>query len=308
MRVWAEPIRKNPAQSAKVFCFFFSKKKCFLLFPLCAAATLNACSAKHPPTPASASASIASASSSAEQAGLHLAYTHQLGLVVPPGTVSAHYDAARDRCLKIAAFKCVLIQASIDVQDSGAGAQVEQVQTAHLAVRLPHDQVAPFASALSAPLPGEGAIRVTHQSTNAVDLSQPIADSTARLAQLTSYRDSLKAFEGRLTISVGDLVKIAGELSQVQSQIEAAQAEQRDLQTRVETELLDVDFNEDRRGTILSPIARTWSESAATFQNSLAGALEFAIEAVPWLPVGALGLLLLAIIRRILLGPVRARS
>jgi hypothetical protein len=301
------------ARFAKVFCCFFSKKTCLLPLAFCAAASLSACNSKHtpyPPAPASAASSIESGASSAAQAGLHLAYTHQLGLVVPPGTVSAHYDAARDRCLKAAAFRCVLIQASIDVRDLGNRVQDETMQTARLAVRLPHDQIAPYTSALTAPLAGEsaGTVRITHQSTDAVDLTQPIADNTARLAQLTNYRDSLKAFEGRLTISVADLVKIAGELSQVQSQIETAQAEQRELQTRVETELLDIDFNEDRRGISLSPIVRTWSESAATLQTGVASALEFSIEVLPWVPIGALGLLLLAVIRRILLGPLRRRG
>jgi hypothetical protein len=293
----------------KVFCFFFSKKKFFLPLAFCALASLSACNSRRPVPPPTAPG-LESGASGAAQAGLHLAYTHQLSLDVPAGEVGAHYDAARDRCLKTAAFRCVLIQASIDVRTAGDGGQDDPLQTAHLSVRLPHDQIEPYAKALTPPLPGEpaGGVRIIHQSTNAEDLSQPIADNTARIAQLTSYRDSLKAFEGRLTISVADLVKIAGELSQVQSQIEAAQSQQRDLQNRVETELLAIDFSEDRHGTSLSPIARTWSQSAATFQTSLAAALEFSIEVLPWLPIGALGLLLLAVVRRILLGPLRRRT
>jgi hypothetical protein len=32
LQIWLRPLRRGSAQDSKVFCFFFSKKKCFLPF------------------------------------------------------------------------------------------------------------------------------------------------------------------------------------------------------------------------------------------------------------------------------------
>ncbi len=238
------------------------------------------------------------------QPGLHLAYSHAVALQVGGGALRAHFTAARDRCLNTPALHCILLHAAIDAapaaEDGAPGAQ-----TANLQLRLPHDQVAGYANALTDPLPGEppGLVRVLRQSTDAEDLGQPIADATQRTAQLSEYLASLKALGGRLTISVSDLVKIAGETAQAQSQIEAAQAQQRDLNLQVDTERLDVSFSAPAPVVPVSdPVDQTVSDAAAIFRASAAQMLLFTIMALPWAPVALAGLLLLALLRRVIFG------
>ncbi len=251
----------------------------------------------------------------AQQApGMHLAYTHAIGLEVGGGALAAHFNAARDRCLNMPALHCLLLQSEIDtpsVAGDGAGpvgGERALQGTASLRVRLPHDQVVGFANALADALPGErpGLVRVLRQSTTAEDLGRPITDVNQRVSQLQDYLTSLKALGSRLTISVSDLVKIASETAQAQTQIEAAQAEQRDLAQRVDTEELDIDFQSAEPALPpKDPIDQVVADSQEILHENEADALRFAIAALPWVPVGFAGLIVLWIARRLIFGARR---
>jgi hypothetical protein len=240
---------------------------------------------------------------------LALAYTHQIGLEIEPAAVRSHFAAARDRCLNDATLHCILLNATIG-QDQSGFERDETHQSGQLRMRLLREQVARYANALTNPLPGEqaGMVHVVQQSTMAEDLSRPIEDTVRRMAQLADYRDRLTALAARAATHVDDLVKIAGELSQVQSKIEAAQAEQRDLGLRVATEELDVDFNAARREDALDPLRHAWIHSREIFWRSVADALEFAITAVPWLPLLGLALLAIRFVRRLVFGKLSDKA
>jgi hypothetical protein len=232
-----------------------------------------------------------------------LAYTHSVGLEITGGAITAHFDAARDSCLNSPALHCILLRADFSTAP-GDGAPVRHEGS--LALRLPHDQIAGFAASLTQPLKGEsaGLVRVIRQSMSAEDLSQPIVDIGQRVAQLQSYLASLKALGDRLTIGVGDLVKIAAETARTQTEIEAAQAAQRNLSRQVDTEELDISFEEPPPPPPppADPIAQSWADLNATFNRNVAAAMDAAIAATPWLPLAFVALLLLWLTRLVLVG------
>lgn len=247
----------------------------------------------------------------AQGPGMHLAYAHAVGLEIGGGVLAAHFAAARDRCLTTPALHCLLLRADLNTpvavpaEDAAVSPPPPPAQSASLQLRLPHDQVAAYANALTDALPGEraGLVRVVHQSTTAEDLGRPLADVGQRVAQLQDYLASLKALGGRLTISVSDLVKIAGETAQAQTQIEQAQAEQRDLALRVDTELLDVDFQERAAPAVTpDPVQAVRDDALAILRANVAEALRVAIGALPWVPVAGVGLLVLWVVRVLVFG------
>ncbi len=293
-----------------------------LLLPLCG---LAACNRHAPPPPPEAAMPAAPAPmqnramgakaawfkpAPAQQPGMHLAYTHDIGLEVAGGALAAHFTAARDRCLNTPALHCMLMQAEIGTLPTFQGFRPDPVPqklpSASLRVRLPHDQVAPFVNALTDPLPGEkpGLVQVVRQSTSAEDLGRPIEDATQRMAQLTDYLASLKALGSRLTISVSDLVKIASETAQAQTELEEAQARQRDLSLQVDTEEVDVGYAAQAAAAPppADPIQLVLDGAEATLRSNAAEALDVAIAALPWVPVGLVGLILLWILRRAVFG------
>ena len=232
-----------------------------------------------------------------------LAYTHSVGLEITGGAITAHFNAARDTCLNSPALHCVLLRADFStVPADGAAPRHE----GNLALRLPHDQIAGFAASLTQPLKGEaaGLVSVIRQSMSAEDLSQPIVDVGQRVAQLQSYLASLKALGDRLTIGVGDLVKIAAETARTQTEIEAAQAAQRNLARQVDSEELDISFEEPAPPPPppADPIAQSWADLHAIFNRNVAAAMDAAIAVTPWLPLALAALLLLWFTRLVLFG------
>lgn len=219
-----------------------------------------------------------------------LAYSHDLTLALPADRLPARFEAIRDRCLSEAALACVVLQSSIR-----GGAGVRSEPEARLQVRLPHESVAPFLAFVTAPLPGEaaGSVTVREQATRAEDLARSVADTERRLAQLRAYRDRLTALAEKPDTRVEDLVKIAGELSQAQTQIEEAEGRRRALEERIDTETVAIVLRADRDGAgILAPIRRVWARGGETLGASAASALDFAIGSLPWIPILALGTVL----------------
>ncbi|KQT99256.1 hypothetical protein ASG60_05305 [Methylobacterium sp. Leaf469] len=256
---------------------------------------LGGCSDTRPPAPDTANP--LALAQPARNTAAKLAYTHDLTIGLPPDRVAAHFAAARDRCLTDAGLGCILVTSSIDDGPRPQGRPQAQIQ-----VRLPHESVAPYVAFLTAPLPGEAAgdVVLRRQATRADDLTTPIADGGRRLAQLAAYRARLDELSAKADTRVEDLIRIAQELSKVQSEIEEGEAKQRGLQRRVDTEIVSVSLRSDSaRAGAFAPVEEAWSQAGQTFGASAGAALRFAVASLPWLPVAAIGLFLVRALWRL---------
>ena len=226
-----------------------------------------------------------------------LAYRHDLTVGLGPSQVAPHFAAARDRCLNDAASRCTLLQSSI--RDGSVGTSQPQ---AMVQVRLPHAAVALYVAAVIAPLPGEstGDVVLQDQTTRAEDLTRALADTGRRLAQLKAYRDRLTTLAEKPDNRAEDLIRIAGELSKVQGEIEEAEAQGRGLDERIDTELVTVNFRASRvQAGALAPVQEVWARSGPILGESAASALRFTVASLPWLPVALVAVLLLRLVLRI---------
>ncbi len=236
-----------------------------------------------------------------------LAYSHRLALEMAADKIGPRYERARAMCLDDAKMGCILVQASI----AGGDARARQLPHASLTVRLPHDKIAAFEQALLSPLEGEakGEPIVRERSTDAEDLTYALLDVERRLAQLTDYRDRLIALAKRGDAKVDDLIKIEGKISEVQSQIEALQAQQRGLNQRVDTEVLSISLAAIASlENVRSPLAEAWRQAGQVLGESAARAFTFLVMAVAWIPVIALGLWVLTLLWRLVRGRWRRAS
>jgi hypothetical protein len=220
-------------------------------------------------------------------------YTHSWSLRMPRGNVSPRFARARDLCLQDKALGCRLISANISQGDGTPDSET----SASLEVQLPHTALVPFERALLAPLHGEKpgeAIMVSRQ-TQAQSVETQAADTGRRVAQLTGYRDRLAALEKRPNLSVDDLIKLEGEESRVQSELDAATGLQRTLNDGIAREDVTIQLNETAPPVEeVGPIAQAWRDAGNTLAENTASALRFAIGAVPWLPVLALAIFVIA--------------
>jgi hypothetical protein len=226
-----------------------------------------------------------------------LAYSHTLSLEMPEATVAPRFERARDRCLDDAALGCTLLSASHELRMYSNPAR------ATLIVRLPHDGVAKFEASLFEPVAGEraGEAAVMSRATSTEELSVLITDAERRMAQLADYRDRLSALAQRPDARIEELMKIASELSTVQSQIEALTAQQKTLAERVRTELMSIVLVSRREpGDAVRPLVELSRQSVALLAESVADAGRFVLRALPWLALLSLAL--------VALGRLRARA
>ncbi len=216
----------------------------------------------------------------AEKRGARIAYTHNIAITVAPPMVAAHFNGLKKLCLEDEALRCTLLDASASLNDVGLS-----WPTAHIQARLPHESVGRFVSAVTTAVEGERPedLVVQRSATRMDEIGGQIADSAARLEQLESYRKRLLEIESGRNARVEDLIRVAEELSKVQSQIEALRGSHRRLEERADTELVGVYIESARpAGGSFAPVSEVWKKGAAILGRSTAAALRFVLAAIPW--------------------------
>ncbi|GAB6853678.1 hypothetical protein JCM15831A_07020 [Asaia astilbis] len=216
-----------------------------------------------------------------------IAYDHSLTLTVPADKVGAHLTRLRDFCLS--QVGCELISATEDADDRS---EEEDRRHARLSARVPHDEVDAFLEDAAAPVTGEtgGSVVTQALQTNERDLSAEMADVGRRLAQMTAYRDRLEALEEKSASKPEDLIKVAKELSEAQTELESGMREQKRLSRQVATEEITTYYESARAN--LGPLRRSWKQTGVLFSESLADVWAFLIQALVWAPLVVVGLLL----------------
>ncbi|WP_158625350.1 MULTISPECIES: DUF4349 domain-containing protein [unclassified Asaia] len=217
-----------------------------------------------------------------------IAYDHTLTMTVPSTKVSTHFTHLRDLCLGMEG--CALVSANMETEESGPG---EFTHEARISARLPHERIEAFLKVAGAILPGERLddVVTSNANTNELDLHGSVTDVERRLAQLTTYRDRLEALEGQSAGRTDDLIKIAKELSETQSALEAAQKERADLSRQIDTEKVTVTYQSARE--VVSPLRQSLRKTRQLFMENLADLWVFLVQVIVWGPLILLSLLVL---------------
>lgn len=221
--------------------------------------------------------------------GKAIAYRYDLSFLVSDGMVTPHFERARTYCLKTS--ECSLISAQQMAHEGEAG-------DARITLRLPHRDVAAFLALAASPLPGETGqkIHAIRQSVDAEDLAPALRDVARRIVQLTAYRDRLEVLEKQSAARAEDLIRVAKELSEVQSELESIQGQESQLRRRVDTEEIDLTYTARLHAT--GPLREAWREMGRDLLASAADVLTFVMTAIPWLPLVLLGLVFIRLALR----------
>lgn len=232
--------------------------------------------------------------------GVKLAYSHHLSISLPPDFVRRRFIALRDACANDVALHCVLVDATLV---SGSG---NLTPNAWIHARLPHESAKSFKEKALAPVAGEApdAARTLQDSTRIDDVSKSVVDVDRRISLLEAYRGRLEQIAARKDSHVDDLIRVANEVSQVQSQIESLASAKVGLKERVDTEAVNVSYqSETPQGGPSSPLRDVWRRGSSIMAASAASALSFVLGALPWAPVAVFAVAFLvglfALIRRL---------
>ena len=221
------------------------------------------------------------------------AYAHAIRLEMERAAIRPRFERARDACLQDATLNCTLVSATISIDEN-----VNYPSSyAQLVVLLPHDRMEGYSDGLLQPVNGEpaGSARLRSRSTQAGNVTNQIADVDRRLTQLTDYRDRLTVLSRRADAKTDDLIRLASELSSAQSNVEEWAGRQRDVSARVAKERMTIYLSERPAfGDSFRPLRVAARGGVAIFSESAGEALTFVIAAIPWLPIFALALFVVA--------------
>jgi hypothetical protein len=203
------------------------------------------------------------------QSGESYVYDHNLTVSMASDFIRARFERARDKCQNDPALKCKITSASFRL----IGEPDAPLPVANLSVALPHDSVAPFEQALLEPLPNESKddVLIKARVTNAQNVTNQVKDIESRLSQLTNYRDRMMELSKRGGAKTDDLIKIEGEISRTQAEIEGIEAQRRDLAERIAKENLSISFEaQSTASDALQPVRDVWQNSLRVLGGSAA--------------------------------------
>ncbi len=197
-----------------------------------------------------------------------LAREHALVVDISEARLAIGFQRVADRCTSDSAHHCTVLQSDLSSGSAPSGL---------IKVRIDPQAVEDFIAFASS----QGSLE--RRSTSVEDLADTIADTQARMQMLTSYRKQLLELQSKAGNNVEAAIKIASELSTVQTDLERASGEAAYQTKRTTTDVVRIDFVVPEHTSIWRPI----SEAARDFSGNLSNGVSQAITAVayivPWL-------------------------
>jgi hypothetical protein len=215
-----------------------------------------------------------------------LAYEHTVSVELPKDLLSARINEVRGACDSRKEFACTLIGVSFR----------EELEVPSGEVRV---RVAPTAVKPLIDLAAHGG-RIVASNTHAEDLAEPIADNERELALLSSHRDRLSQFMTRKDLKPEEVISLSKEISSVQTQIDSLTTHKANLQRRIDTELLTLEFAPPQGAYAAerTPIQDALRSFGFNLTQAVGEVIRFLAALLPWLVIILPGIVLLRLFWR----------
>ena len=212
-----------------------------------------------------------------------LSREHTVVVDVPETELAGGFRRVADRCTSDSEHSCTILQSDLSSGDAPSGL---------IKLRIDPAAVEDLVSFVAR----QG--KIERRSTQVEDLADAIADTHARIEMLTNYRQQLLTLQGKAGTNVEAAIKLASELSTVQTNLERVNGEAAYQTKRVTTDILRIEFMVAEHKAFWRPV----HEAVRDFLGNLSMGLSQAITAiayiVPWLFVVVPGLYLVRFLWR----------
>jgi hypothetical protein len=216
----------------------------------------------------------------------YLAYEHRVTIGLAENEIEGVFEEIVSFCADDTKHKCTLLHSSLNDGDYSSG---------NIQLRIMPDGVEPLFKLVSRQ--GE----ITNKSTDVEDLQDAILNGEKRLEMLQQYRSRLLELEKKPDSSIESMIKIAEELSQVQSDIEYAEGEKAKLRLRIQMDVVYISLQAHSYTSFWGPI----SHSLSGFGRNLSEGISQVIIAVAYLLPWFILLVLLIYVLRIIWRRIR---
>jgi hypothetical protein len=202
--------------------------------------------------------------------GTSLAYEHTVSVSVSGTALAGKMSAVREACADERFGSCSLLRFE---ESSG------RYPDGLLAVRIVPEGVEPLVAVASKDA------RVGSRQTRAEDLAEAVADAAREEEQLNAQRRQLLEFESRRDLSVTDMISLAREGGLVESRLAELGRTSANLQRRIETNLLTIQFSTSESGSRWSTVGGSISDSLDSLADGTSEAIEMIAYGIPFLIV-----------------------
>lgn len=207
-----------------------------------------------------------------------LAYRYNYTFALPVKSVAATAKSHAKMCIEAGADKCQLLS-------SNTSAGSKDYANAYLQLRAEPKWLETFTSNVQSSVK-DAKGDMTNSGVTAEDLTRSILDTDARLKAQLTLRTRLEGLLETRNAKLPDLLALERELARVQGQIESATTTLNVLKKRVSMSVVDLNYQTKQvavsRGAF-SPIGGAQKRFAGNLSGGIAGVIDFASYALPWL-------------------------
>jgi cob(I)alamin adenosyltransferase len=128
--------------------------------------------------------------------------------------------------------------------------------------------------------------KIAQHTTEREDKTTAVVDTDAKLKNLTSFRDNLRAMLAKPSATVKDLVEIQKQLTDTQSELDSETSHRKILANETEKIAVEISFRverTERNGGGLAQISNALRESGSILAESTASLITTTVVVIPWL-------------------------
>ena len=216
-----------------------------------------------------------------------IALRHRLDIISSESELPKAWESVVNFC---ATIQCEVVSSSI------TNKTINSVPSGSITLRVSPDDLKKLFTFV------EKQGRIAQHTTESVDKTTEVVDTEARIKNLTSFRDNLRAMLAKPSATVKDLVEIQQQLTETQTQLDSETAQRKILANETEKVAVEIDFRVDMpigsaRG--FAQITNAFREAGSDLAESTAWLITFVVTVIPWLIlIVPLGWLLLRALRR----------
>lgn len=209
----------------------------------------------------------------AESAQRYIEESHKLEVITSGSQLQKSWESLVAYCEKI---QCEVTSSTITTKAS------DSEPTGTVSMRLAPEDLGKLLAEV------ETLGKVAQHTTEREDKTSDVVDTDARIKNLSSFRDSLRAMLAKPSATVKDLIDIQQQLTDTQSQLDTATAMRKVLANETEKIAVDVTFTAELSGRSTGAFAAIWEallNSEADLADSTATLIAVIVSIIPWLIV-----------------------
>ena len=201
----------------------------------------------------------------------YIAESHKLEIVTAEAELQKSWESTVAFCGTI---RCEVLSSSITARTGGSeptGRVVLRVLPEDFGKLLAHVQTVG---------------KIAQHTTEREDKTTAVVDTEAKMKNLTSFRDNLRAMLQRPSATVKDLVEIQQKLTETQSELDSETAQRKILANETEKIAVEISFRVESPSVNAGGFAQIWNalrESGSVLADSTASLIYTIFSIIPWL-------------------------